>query len=32
MGDEIANCLDPGRLDKSFKEFWGELRRVLKNC
>jgi hypothetical protein len=31
-GDEIASCLDPGRLDKSFKEFWDELRRVLKNC
>lgn len=29
-GDKIANSLDPARLDRSFKIFWGELLRALR--
>jgi hypothetical protein len=27
-GDEIARSLDPNRLDRSFQNFWDELRRI----
>jgi hypothetical protein len=30
-GDEIAWTLDPRRLDRSFRNFWDELRRILKS-
>jgi len=30
-GDEIARMLNPSKLDRSFRNFWDELRRVLKS-